>query len=44
MKALTPSEKRDAVQHMVSEHRLSVKRSCSALRLSRAAYYKPRVD
>ena len=29
---------------MVSEHRLSVKRSCSALRLSRAAYYKPRVD
>lgn len=29
---------------MTSEHGLSVVRSCSALKLSRAAYYKPRVD
>ena len=29
---------------MIEEHQVSIKRACQAARLSRAAYYKPRVD
>lgn len=38
---MTPSAKRDAVAILTREHRLSVRRACSAVRLSRAAYYRP---
>lgn len=39
-KILTPSMKRQAVEVMVTEHRLSITRACHATDLSRAAYYK----
>ena len=41
---MTPSAKREAVRIMTEEHQVSIKRACQAARLSRAAYYKPRVD
>ncbi|WKB50821.1 IS3 family transposase [Eleftheria terrae] len=39
-KVLTPSAKRQVVQVMVTEHRLSIARACTVAGLSRAAYYK----
>ena len=41
---MTPSEKREAVGHLVAEHDLSVKRACVAVQLSRSAYYQPPRD
>jgi putative transposase len=39
-KILTPSMKRQVVELMATEHRMSITRACSATGLSRAAYYK----
>lgn len=38
---MTPSAKRQAVGILTGEHGLSVHRACGAVRLSRAAYYRP---
>ena len=38
---MTPSAKRAAVGLLITEHGLSVTRACRAVRLSRAAYYRP---
>ena len=38
---MTPSAKRQAVEILAGEHGLSVRRACSAMRLARAAYYRP---
>lgn len=38
---MTPSAKRQAIAILVTEHRLPVRRACQALRLARAAYYRP---
>jgi len=38
---VTPSAKRQAIAILVDEHRLAVRRACQALRLTRAAYYRP---
>lgn len=38
---MTPSAKRQAVGLLTGEHGLSVGRACRAVRLSRAAYYRP---
>ena len=38
---MTPSAKREAVGLLTAEHGLSVLRACRAVRLSRAAYYRP---
>jgi putative transposase len=38
---VTPSAKRQAVGILAGEHGLSVRRACSAVRLARAAYYRP---
>jgi len=40
---VTPSAKREAVGVMTTEHGLPVVRACGAVRLSRAAYYRPAV-
>ncbi|ODT03016.1 MAG: integrase [Gemmatimonadetes bacterium SCN 70-22] len=40
---MTPSAKRQAVGLLTAEHGLSVQRACRAVRLSRAAYYRPSV-
>jgi len=40
---VTPSAKRQAVGILTSEHGLAVTRACRAVRLSRAAYYRPPV-
>jgi hypothetical protein len=40
IKILTPCAKRQVVEVMVAEHRLSITRACRAAGLSRAAYYK----
>jgi putative transposase len=40
-KAVTPSAKREALAVLVQEHGLPVRRACQAVRLSRAAYYRP---
>ena len=37
-KILRPADKREDVTYLIAEHRLSVRRSCCCLRLSRAAY------
>ncbi len=37
---VTPSAKRQAVQLMVQEHRVPIKRACKAAGLSRAAFYR----
>ncbi len=41
---MTPSAKRQAVALLIAEHPLSVRRACRAVRLSRAAYYRPPPD
>jgi putative transposase len=41
---VTPSAKRQAVAILTSEHEVPVQRACSAVRLSRAAYYRPPGD
>ena len=41
---VTPSAKRQAIAQLVSEHRLSVVRACRAVRLARAAWYRPPPD
>jgi putative transposase len=41
---VTPSAKRQAIAQLVSEHRLSVVRACRAVRLARAAWYRPPQD
>lgn len=41
---MTPLAKREAVGRMCTEHGLSVTRACGAVRLSRAAYYRPTVS
>ena len=41
---VTPSAKRQAVQVMVDEHRVPIKRACRAAGLSRAAYYRTAKD
>jgi putative transposase len=41
---VTPSAKRQAIAQLVSEHRMSVVRACQAVRLARAAWYRPRRD
>jgi putative transposase len=38
---VTPSAKRQAVGILAGEHGLSVRRACGAVRLARAAYYRP---
>ena len=38
---MTPSAKRQAVGILAGEHGLSVRRACGAVRLARAAYYRP---
>lgn len=38
---MTPSAKREAVGILIGEHGLPVLRACRAVRLSRAAYYRP---
>ena len=38
---MTPSAKREVLAVLVQEHRISVRRACQAVRLSRAAYYRP---
>jgi putative transposase len=38
---VTPSAKRQAVGILTGEHQLSVRRACGAVRLARAAYYRP---
>jgi putative transposase len=38
---VTPSAKREVLAVLVQEHRISVRRACQAVRLSRAAYYRP---
>ena len=40
-KAVTPSAKREVLAVLVQEHGLPVRRACQAVRLSRAAYYRP---
>jgi putative transposase len=40
----TPSAKRQAVAQLVSEHRIPVGRACRAVRLARAAWYRPPQD
>jgi putative transposase len=40
---VTPSAKRQAGEVLVREHRLSVRRACRAVGLSRAAWYRPPV-
>src|SRR5690606_13812097 len=40
-KVVTPSAKQQAVGLLTAEHELSVQRACRAVRLSRAAYYRP---
>jgi len=38
---VTPSAKREVLGVLVHEHGLPVRRACQAVRLSRAAYYRP---
>jgi len=38
---VTPSAKREVLAVLVQEHHLPVRRACQAVRLSRAAYYRP---
>ena len=38
---MTPSARREVLAVLVQEHRISVRRACQAVRLSRAAYYRP---
>jgi putative transposase len=38
---VTPSAKRELLAVLVREHQLPVRRACQAVRLSRAAYYRP---
>lgn len=38
---MTPSAKRQAIALLVQEHRQPIRRACQAVRLSRAAYYRP---
>jgi len=38
---VTPSAKREVLAVLVQEHRISVRRACQTVRLSRAAYYRP---
>ena len=38
---MTPSAKREVLGVLVHEHGLPVRRACQAVRLSRAAYYRP---
>ena len=37
---MTPSAKREVLAVLVQEHRISVRRACQVVRLSRAAYYR----
>lgn len=41
---MTPSAKRQAIAQMVSAHQMSVVRACHAVRLARAAWYRPPPD
>ena len=41
---MTPSAKRQAIARLVGEHRMSVVRACRAVRLARAAWYRPLPD
>jgi len=38
---VTPSAKREVLAVLVHEHHMAVRRACQAVRLSRAAYYRP---
>ena len=38
---MTPSAKREVLAVLVHEHHMAVRRACQAVRLSRAAYYRP---
>ena len=40
-KALKPSDKREAIDYLVATHKLSVRKACSGLKMSRTAYYEP---
>jgi putative transposase len=41
---VTPSAKRQAIAQLVTEHHVSVVRACQAVRLTRAAWYRPPRD
>lgn len=41
---MTPSAKRQAIAVLTSAHRISLRRACVMLRLSRTAYYRPPQD
>ena len=41
---MTPSAKRQAIAQLVTAHRMSVVRACRAVRLARAAWYRPPRD
>ena len=43
-KTVTPSAKRQALDVLVAEHQLPIRRACQIVRLSRAAYYRPPVS
>ncbi len=38
---MTPSAKREVLEVLIHEHGVAVRRACQAVRLSRAAYYRP---
>jgi putative transposase len=38
---VTPSAKREVLEVLIHEHGVTVRRACQAVRLSRAAYYRP---
>ena len=38
------SEKREGIDYLVREHKLSVRHACRCLRLSRSSWYRPLVD
>lgn len=41
---MTPSEKRDAVEYLRTAHRMTIARACAGVGLSRAAWYRPRIN
>lgn len=43
-KALRPPEKRAAAEYLIEAHALSIRKACTAIGLSRSAWYRPLVD
>ena len=41
---MTPSAKREVLAVLVQDHGLPIRRACQVVRLSRAAYYRPRLS